>query len=142
LDGYGTARREIAFTSFDSYYRRIKVERKKRIEKLNNAAAAAANSNNANGNNNQDAIDEADAAARDAVRSLEHAMITVAGEKSVYKHIVTPALQQTVDDDDDDDEEDGRQMSPYFSKACAAAYSYVVAAVVDRTLDIIETVFL
>jgi exocyst complex component 7 len=137
LDSYGSARREIAFTSFDSYYRRIKVERKKRIEKFNNS----------NNNNNVETsmMDEADAAARDAVRCLEHAMITVAGEKNVYKHIVTPALQQTVDDEDDDDEdgENGpNQMSPYFGKACAASYAYVVAAVVDRTLDIIETVFL
>jgi exocyst complex component 7 len=137
LDSYGSARREIAFTSFDSYYRRIKVERKKRIEKFNN------NNNNNNNNNLETTMDEADAAARDAVRCLEHAMITVAGEKNVYKHIVTPALQQTVDDEDDDDEENGNnQMSPYFGKACAAAYAYVVAAVVDRTLDIIETVFL
>jgi exocyst complex component 7 len=126
LDSYGQARREIAFNSFDSYYRRIKVERKKRIERIN-------------ASNGLETIDEADAAARDAVRCLEHAMITVAGEKSVYKHIVTPALQQTVDDDDEDGNE---QMSPYFSKACVAAYSYVVASVVDRTLDIIETVFL
>lgn len=123
LDSYGESRREIAFTSFDNHYRRIKVERKKRIERNNSSGL--------------DPIDEADAAARDAVRCLEHAMITVAGEKSVYKHIVTPALQHTVDADEDEE-----QMSPFFRKACAAAYSYVVSSVVDRTLDIIETVFL
>lgn len=125
LDAYGEARKEIAFNSFDNYYRRIKVERKKRLEKMNSI------------NNDLDGMDEADAAARDAVRCLEHAMITVAGEKSVYKSIVAPALQQTVDADEDEE-----QMSPFFRKACAAAYSYVVASIVDRTLDIIETVFL
>ena len=56
----------------------------------------------------------------------------------MYKTIVAPAvLQQTVDTD-----EDHEQRSPFFRKACAAAYSYVVASIVDRTLDIIETVFL
>jgi exocyst complex component 7 len=125
LDAYGEARKEIAFSSFDSFYRRIKAERKKRLEKLQTESGDV------------DGIDEADTAARDAVRCLEHAMITVAGEKSVYKVIVAPALQQTVDADDDEE-----QMSPYFRKACAAAYSYVVASIVDRTLDIIETVFL
>lgn len=123
LDAYGEARKEISFNSFDSFYRRIKGERKKRLEKFNA--------------NDVDGMDEADEAARDAVRCLEHAMITVAGEKSVYKSIVAPALQQTVDA-----EEDEEQMSPYFRKACAGAYSYVVASIVDRTLDIIETVFL
>jgi exocyst complex component 7 len=123
LDAYGEARKEVAFSSFDSYYRRIKVERKKRFDKVNA--------------NEDESMDEADAAARDAVRCLEHAMITVAGEKSVYKSIVSPALQQTVNA-----EEEEEQMSPFFRKACAAAYSYVVASLVDRTLDIIETVFL
>jgi len=125
LDAYGEARKEVAFQSFDNYYRRIKVERKKRIEKLTETGEI-------------DSFDEADAAARDAVRCLEHAMIAVAGEKSVYKTIVAPALQMTVNADDDED----HTMSPFFRKGCAAAYSFVVASIVDRTLDIIETVFL
>jgi len=124
LDAYGEARKEVAFQSYDNYYRRIKVDRKKRIEKLTETGEI-------------EDFDEADAAARDAVRCLEHAMIAVAGEKSVYKTIVAPALQMTVNADEDAD-----QVSPYFRKACAAAYSFVVASIVDRTLDIIETVFL
>lgn len=127
LDAYGEARKEIAFSSFDSFYRRIKVERKKRFEKLNTTTTE-----------DVDNLDEAGAAARDAVRCLEHAMITVAGEKSVYKNIVAPALQQHTVDAEDEEE----QVSPFFRKACASAYSYVVASIVDRTLDIIETVFL
>jgi exocyst complex component 7 len=129
LDAYGEARKEISFTAFDTFYRRVKMERKKRLEKLTAEAPDVV-----------DGIDEADIAARDAVRCLEHAMITVAGEKSVYKSIVAPALHQTVDADDED--AGNQPMSPYLAKACAAAYSYVVAAIVDRTLDIIETVFL
>jgi exocyst complex component 7 len=84
-------------------------------------------------------IDEADMAARDAVRCLEQAMIAVAGEKCVYKTIVAPALLVSSANDAEDDE--GR-MSPYFRKACVAAYAFVVGSIVDRTLDIIETVFL
>jgi len=124
LDAYGEARKEVAFQSYDSYYRRIKVERKKLVEKLTETGEI-------------EHFDESDAAARDAIRCLEHAMIAVAGEKSVYKTIVAPTLQMTVNADEDED-----QVSPYFRKACAAAYSFVVASIVDRTLDIIETVFL
>lgn len=40
-----------------------------------------------------------------------------------------------------DADEDG-EASPLYKKACIAAYSGVAATVVDRTLDIIETVFL
>ena len=105
LDAYGEARKDVAFQSYDNYYRRIKVDRKKRIEKLTESGEI-------------ENFDEADAAARDAVRCLEHAMIAVAGEKSVYKTIVAPALQMTVNAEDGQD-----QMSPFFRKACAAAYS-------------------
>lgn len=140
LDAYGEARKEVAFQSFDNYYRRIKVERKKRLEKLNTEAGNMGDGGAAGG---AGAFDEADAAARDAVRCLEHAMIAVAGEKSVYKTIVAPALQMTVNAAaKDDDDEDQHTVSPYFRKGCAAAYSFVVASIVDRTLDIIETVFL
>lgn len=72
LDAYGEARKEVAFQAVDSYYRRIKQDRKRRLEKI---AAAGGNIDN---------VDEADAAARDAVRCLEHAMI-------VYVH-TPPAL--------------------------------------------------
>lgn len=127
LDAFGEARKQVAFQAVDSYYRRVKQDRKKRLEK---AAAAAGGS--------FDNIDEADAAARDAVRCLEHAMIVAAGEKGVYRVIVSPALMQHDEYDDDVDFE----MSPYLNKACAGAYSHVVGAIVNRTLDIVETVYL
>ena len=124
LDAYGEARREIAYSTIDSYYRKIKQDRKKRIEK-----AIAGGSG--------DSIDEADEAARDAVRCLEHAMVVAAGEKSVYRTIVTPSLAQLEEED-----EDREEVSPFLKKACAGSYSHVLGSVVDRILDIIETVFL
>lgn len=128
LDAFGEARRSMAFTSIDNYYRRLKQDRKKRLEKMSNPDNLVG-----------DHVEQADEAARDAVRCLEHAMVVVAGEKGVYRTIVTPSLTQSVDDYEEDEEE---QMSPYFKKACVGAYAYVVGSVVDRTLDIIETVFL
>jgi len=129
LDAYGEARKTMAFTSIDNYYRRLKQDRKKRMEKMNSPDGLEGES-----------VEQADEAARDAVRCLEHVMVVVAGEKSVYRTIVTPSLTEIVDDYDD--EEDEEKMSPYFKKACIGSYAYVVGSVVDRTLDIIETVFL
>lgn len=123
IDAYGEARKDIAFKSIDGYYRRIKTERKRKAEK----------SKSFDGETSGD--DEADAAARDAVRCLEHAMVVVAGEKTVYRAIVAPSLVQNKD-------EDAIKISPFYRKACVAAYSHVVACVVDRAMDIIETVFL
>jgi exocyst complex component 7 len=146
LDAYSDSRRLIAYTSMDNYYRRVKADRKKRIEKYNRPDVPE-----------NELIDEADAAARDAVRCLEHAMVVVAGEKNVYRNLVAPVVQaqsggekgedgdeRPGDDDEDDDEKDdeGEVLSPYFRKACVAAYAYIVGSVVDRSLDIIETVFL
>uniref|UniRef100_A0A7S1GNU5 Exocyst subunit Exo70 family protein n=1 Tax=Cyclophora tenuis TaxID=216820 RepID=A0A7S1GNU5_CYCTE len=62
-------------------------------------------------------------------------MVVVAGEKNVYRSIVAPSLVII-------DDEDAPKISPFYRKACVAAYSHVVACVVDRTMDIIETVFL
>lgn len=73
LDAYGEARREVAFKAIDGYYRRTKAERKKN---------AAQNTGSSFG----DKRDEADTAARDAVRCLEHAMVVVAGEKVRPQH--------------------------------------------------------
>lgn len=68
LDAYGEARKEVAFKAIDGYYRKLKSERKKHAEKRKTAGYEG------NG-------DDADFAARDAVRCLEHAMVIVAGEK-------------------------------------------------------------
>lgn len=121
IDAYGEARKNVAFASIDHYYKRTKQERKRNMEKFAGSAA----------------MDVADAAARDAVRCLEHAMVVVAGEKNVYRTVVTPSLTKMSDEDGGNEE-----ISPFYRKACAASYSYVVASVVDKTMDIIETVFL
>jgi len=121
IDAYGEARKNVAFASIDHYYRRIKQERKRNAEKFSGSVA----------------MDIADTAARDAVRCLEHAMVVVAGEKNVYRTVVTPSLTKVGDEDGGDEE-----ISTFYRKACAASYSYVVASVVDKTMDIIETVFL
>lgn len=126
LDAYGLARRDIAYTSMDSYHRRLKNDRKKRMEKSGVG----------------ELLDEAMAAARDAVRCVEHAMIVIAGEKNVYRTVVTPALTKTEEEAAEEEEEGEVQiMSPFYRKACVGTYSYVVGAIVDRSLDIIETVF-
>lgn len=115
LDEYAAARQKVAFNSLDTFYRKLKADRKRLVHH-----------------------DEADAAARDAVRCIEHTMLLAAGEKNVYREVVAPSFKRPVEEYEDD--EDAR--SPFYRKACVAAYSYVVAALVDRTLDIIETVFL
>lgn len=141
LDAYGVARTAIAFGAMDTFYRRIKQDRRKKLEKLMNSGQQE----------QQLRKDDADAAARDAVRCLEHAMVVTAGEKSVYRTIITPSLllrsspqaQEFKEDDyDDDDDHVDEETSPFFKKACVGAYAYVVGSVVDRMLDVIETVFL
>lgn len=120
VDAYGESRKTVAFGSIDQYHRRLKQERKKNAEKSPNVAG-----------------DPADAAARDAVRCLEHGMVVVAGEKNVYRTVVSPSLTKIADEDAVNDE-----ISPFYRKACAASYSHVASSIVDKTMDIIETVFL
>jgi len=138
LDAYGMARREIAYSSMDAYYRRLRRDRKAGSEKSGKDPKKSTSFLGSQ-KNQETSIEsgEADAAARDAVRCLEHAMVIIAGEKNVYRTIVTPSLNKT--DDEDEEEED---LSPFYKKACVASYAYVVGSVVDRALDIIETVFL
>ena len=121
VDAYGEARKAVAFACVDTYYRRLKQERKRAAEQFSTSVVG----------------DPADAAARDAVRCLEHAMVVVAGEKNVYRTIVSPSLTKIADEDAVNDE-----ISPFYRKACAAAYSHIVSCVVDKTMDVIETVFL
>jgi exocyst complex protein 7 len=121
VDAYGESRKTVAFGSIDQYHRRLKQERKKNAEKFSANVVG----------------DPADAAARDAVRALEHGMVVVAGEKNVYRTVVSPSLTKIADEDAVNDE-----ISPFYRKACAAAYSHVASSIVDKTMDIIETVFL
>jgi exocyst complex protein 7 len=114
LDAYGEARKEVAWKAIEGYYRRQKAERKK-LGDIGDAPA--------------------DCAARDAVRCLEHAMVIVAGEKTVFKAILAPSTANCED-------EDAPFVAPFYQKGCVTAFSHVAAGVVDRTMDIIETVFL
>lgn len=121
VDAYGESRKTVAFQCVDQYYRRLKQTRKRNTEQF--AANVVG--------------DPADAASRDAVRCLEHAMVVVAGEKTVYRTIVSPSLTKIADEDAVNED-----ISPYYRKACSAAYSHIASAIVDKTMDIIETVFL
>lgn len=64
-------------------------------------------------------------------------MLIVAGEKNTFRAVVTPIISRDADEDDEN-----QALAPYLKKAGVAAYSHAVASVVDRVLDIIETVFL
>lgn len=74
MDAYGETRKKVAFASIDSYYRQSKSERKKKFSESQPSKAVET----IEGGGDES---EADAAARDAVRCLEHAMVVVAGEK-------------------------------------------------------------
>jgi exocyst complex protein 7 len=127
VDAFGEARKNVAFSAVDGYYRRLKQERKKNAEKNRSMDGGTGGSD-----------DAADVAARDAVRCLEHTMIVVAGERNVYRTIVAPSLKAKPMEED----VKAIESSPHYKKACVVAYSHVVGSVVDRTMDVLETVFL
>jgi len=124
LDAYGEARKAVAFASIDGYYRHIRLDRRKELQRHRSAMNTGALS--------QDSGSDADGAARDAVRCLEHAMVVVAGEKSIYRCVVSPTSSHTHDE---------AKVPREYKLALVESYSHVAAAVVDRCMDIIETVF-
>lgn len=75
LDAYSEARRGVAFQSMQQYYRNLRAERRKEFDLKQGARSR--------GEHLESTVESADmdAAARDAVRCLEHAMVIVAGEK-------------------------------------------------------------
>ncbi len=75
LDAYSEGRRRVAFQSMQQYYRNLRAERKKEFDLKQGARSK--------GEHLESTPESADmdAAARDAVRCLEHAMVIVAGEK-------------------------------------------------------------
>lgn len=125
LDSYGEARKAVAFASIDGYFRHIRADRKKISMKSRGAMSGDGPTGEHYG--------DLDTAARDAVRCLEHAMVIVAGEKSIYRCVISPTSSHTHDE---------TKVKPEYKEALVASYSHVVAAVVDRSMDIIETVFL
>lgn len=134
LDSYGEARKVVAHASIDGYYRNAKAERKKASQARQGSGGGATDDRGGAGS-----LSDVDAAARDAVRCLEHAMVVVAGEKSVYRCVVAPTATSSSSQTQD---KMGGIGSREYRDGLIMAYSYVVAAVVDRAMDIIETVFL
>jgi len=116
----------VAKSSIDSYYRTAKAERKKLARSRASAADGATDDLGSS-------AADIDAAARDAVRCLEHAMVVVAGEKSVYRCVVSPTSSHS---------HDKGSVTREYRDGLVMSYSYVVGAVVDRAMDIIETIFL
>eukprot|EP00804_Cyclotella_cryptica_P003613 CCRYP_002214-RB/>CCRYP_002214-RB protein AED:0.30 eAED:0.30 QI:0/-1/0/1/-1/0/1/0/422 len=117
LDSYGEARKSVAYASVDGYCRQLRNARKKILSSTPGSAAMS----HAN----------VDAAARDAVRCIEHCMVVVSGEKSVHRCVVTSA--QGPED---------KSVESQYERALVLSYSCVASAAVDRLLDLIEYTFL
>ena len=147
LDAYGEARRAVAHASIDGYYRHARAERKRaaRARRQAGSGGGATDDDDGGGGGGGGAgpgpgPSDVDAAARDAVRCLEHAMVVVAGEKSVYRCVV--ASHATATAATSTSVAGGGVGSREYRDGLKMAYSHVVAAVVDRAMDIIETAFL
>jgi len=126
LNAYGDARKVVAYSAMNGFHRHLRDERKKKTLSRQSMVV------HGGGLPSYDSSD-IDAAARDAIRCLEHALVVVAGEKSLYKCIVSPTSSHNHDDS---------KISDDFKEALIASYNHVVSCVVDRVMDIIETVFL
>lgn len=122
LDAYAEARRTIAYNAMQLFYKQVRDERKKEWDKMATSGGDMAELESR----------ELDSAARDAVRCLEHAMVIVAGEKSIYRCVVSPTSSHT---------HDTSKVPLEYKYALIASYSSVCSAVVDRVLDIIELFF-
>ncbi|KAL7537262.1 hypothetical protein ACHAXR_007696 [Thalassiosira sp. AJA248-18] len=129
LDSYGEARRSVAYASVDGYCRQLRNARKKLLP--NSGVSAAAHAQNV------------DSAGRDAVRCIEHTMVVVSGEKSVYRCVIAPSSSTQIGLTSEHGEEGNRSTAePQYQRALVASYSYVVSAAVDRLLDLIEYTFM
>jgi len=122
LDAYAEARRTIAYNAMQLFYRQLRDERKKEWDKTASSGRDMAELESG----------ELDSSARDAVRCLEHAMVIVAGEKSIYRCVVSPTSSHN---------HDTSKVPLEYKYALVASYSSVCSAVVDRVLDIIELFF-
>jgi len=128
LNAYVEARKDQATTSLEGYYRHLRNERKKfsmfRRDSIGGGTVVAKSTVTSAG--------EVDSGARDTVRCLEHAMVVVQGEKSIYRCVLFPTTPIPPDASTEQLE---------YKSALLQAYSHVVSAVVDRVLDIIEFFF-
>mmetsp|Transcript_23297 Transcript_23297/g.56206 ORF Transcript_23297/g.56206 Transcript_23297/m.56206 type:complete len:913 (-) Transcript_23297:68-2806(-) len=132
LDSYGEARKSVAYASVDGYCRQLRNARKKLLPSGGSGGMSAAAMQK-----------NVDSAARDAVRCIEHTMVVVSGEKSVYRCVVAPSSSpgQAGRDGEEGEGKESRP-DPQYQRALSASYSYVVSAAVDRLLDRIEYTFL
>jgi exocyst complex protein 7 len=155
LDAYGEARMSVAFASVDGYCRQLRNARKDGAQAPNGAGGGGMGGGGGGGVVTTAAAyaQNVDAAARDAVRCIEHTMVVISGEKSVYRCVVAPTSAVTSprgSGHDGDDGEGGgaggdanRKMSDLrYQRALVVSYSYVVSAALDRLLDLIEYTFL
>ncbi len=122
LDAYSESRRTVAYQSMQLYYKNLRAERKKEYDKRASSGGDLAEVESG----------ELDSSARDAVRCLEHAMVIVAGEKSIYRCVISPTSSHN---------HDSSKIPLEYKYALVAAYSNVCSVVVDRVLDIIELFF-
>jgi hypothetical protein len=122
LDAYAEARRTVAYNAMQLFYRQLRDERKKEWDKMESSGGGVAELESG----------ELDSSARDAVRCLEHAMVIVAGEKSIYRCVVSPTSSHN---------HDTSKVPLEYKYALVASYSSVCSAVVDRVLDIVELFF-
>lgn len=126
LDSYGEARKTIAYASIHGFHRHLREEQKKRASKKLESSGGT------HGESHEIESSDFDAAARDAIRCLEHAIVVVAGEKTIYKLVVSPTSSHTHDE---------TKVTSEYKDALLASYSHVVSTVVDKVIDIFETVF-
>ena len=130
LDAYGEARKSVAYASVDGYCRQLRNARK-------NLAPAAGGVSPATHARN------VDSAARDAVRCIEHTMVVVSGEKSVYRCVVAPSsLGKENSGDDAATTAAMKEAEMRYQKALVISYSYVISAALDRLLDLVEYTYL
>jgi exocyst complex protein 7 len=122
LNAYTEARRSVAYQSMQLFYKNLRSERKKEWDRRASSGGDIAEVESG----------ELDSSARDAVRCLEHAMVIVAGEKSIYRCVVSPTSSHT---------HDTLKIPLEYKYALVASYSSVCGIVVDRVLDIIELFF-
>lgn len=132
LDAYGEARKSVAYASVDGYFRQLRNARK-------NLAAPAAT---AGGITPATHARNVDSAARDAVRCIEHTMVVVSGEKSVYRCVVAPSSLGKENSGDYATTAAMKEAEMRYQKALVISYSYVISAALDRLLDLVEYTYL
>ncbi len=137
LDAYGEARKSVAYASVDGYCRQLRNARKKPAMTSSTSGSVVSSTTLALA----EAQNNVDLAALDAVRCIEHTMVVVSGEKSVYRCVVAPSSNMVGSGEQHHPGEDST-LDPHYQSALIASYSYVVSAAVDRLLDLIEYTFL